>query len=144
MPHITNQHLNNIIEYSLQLTPVAICPQTIITVLLSCHCWCGCYSSGPHSRHIDFSHSRFLAAGSEVSEGGFMQQCASCLRVQSLPHSSPPTSCQGDRHSDWPGPLRYSESESRPVVSDSLRPHKLYSPWNSPGQNTGVGNRFLL
>ena len=24
------------------------------------------------------------------------------------------------------------------VVSDSLWPHGLYSPWNSPGQNTGV------
>ena len=23
-------------------------------------------------------------------------------------------------------------------MSDSLRPHGLYSPWNSPGQNTGV------
>ena len=32
-----------------------------------------------------------------------------------------------------------SESESRSAVSDSLRPHGLYSPWNSPGQNTGVG-----
>ena len=30
------------------------------------------------------------------------------------------------------------------VVSDSLRPHRLYSPWNSPGKNTGVGNRSLL
>ena len=29
---------------------------------------------------------------------------------------------------------------SRSVVSDSLRPQRLYSPWNSPGQNTGVGN----
>ena len=28
--------------------------------------------------------------------------------------------------------------ESRSVVSDCLRPHELYSPWNSPGQNTGV------
>ena len=28
-----------------------------------------------------------------------------------------------------------SESESHSVVSDSLRPHGLYSPWNSPGQN---------
>ena len=36
------------------------------------------------------------------------------------------------------------ESESRSVVSDSLRPHRLYSPWNSPGQNTGVGGRSLL
>ena len=26
-------------------------------------------------------------------------------------------------------------SESRSVMSDSLRPHGLYSPWNSPGQN---------
>ena len=23
---------------------------------------------------------------------------------------------------------------------DSLLPHRLYSPWNSPGQNTGVGS----
>ena len=31
-------------------------------------------------------------------------------------------------------------SKSRSVVSDSLQPHGLYSPWNSPGQNTGVGS----
>ena len=37
-----------------------------------------------------------------------------------------------------------NESESCSVVSDSLRPHGLYSPWNSPGQNTGVGSHFLL
>ena len=36
-----------------------------------------------------------------------------------------------------------SESESRSVMSDSLRPHGLYSPWNSPGQNTGVGSLSL-
>ena len=36
------------------------------------------------------------------------------------------------------------ESESRSVVSDFLRPHGLYSPWNSPGQNTGVGSLSLL
>ena len=35
-------------------------------------------------------------------------------------------------------------SESRSVVSDSLQPHRLYSPWNSPGQNTGVGSHALL
>ena len=29
-------------------------------------------------------------------------------------------------------------------MSDSLRPHELYSPWNSPGQNTGVGSLSLL
>ena len=37
-----------------------------------------------------------------------------------------------------------SESESRSAVSDSLQPHGLYSPWNSPGQNTGVGCHSLL
>ena len=31
-----------------------------------------------------------------------------------------------------------------PVVSDSLLPHRLYSPRKSPGQNTGVGSLFLL
>ena len=39
---------------------------------------------------------------------------------------------------------RSSESESHSVVSNSLGPHRLYSPWNSPGQNTGVGSRSLL
>ena len=29
-------------------------------------------------------------------------------------------------------------------MSDSLQPHGLYSPWNSPGQNTGVGSLSLL
>ena len=36
------------------------------------------------------------------------------------------------------------ESESGSVMSNSLRPRGLYSPWNSPGQNTGVGNFSLL
>ena len=36
------------------------------------------------------------------------------------------------------------ESESRSVVSDSSRPHGPYSPWNSPGQNTGEGSYSLL
>ena len=31
---------------------------------------------------------------------------------------------------------------SRSVVSDSLQPLGLHSPWNSPGQNTGVGKPF--
>ena len=29
-------------------------------------------------------------------------------------------------------------------MSDSLQPLGLYSPWNSPGQNTGVGSLSLL
>ena len=34
----------------------------------------------------------------------------------------------------------WSESESHSVMSNSLRPHGLYSPWNSLGQNTGLGS----
>ena len=43
--------------------------------------------------------------------------------------------------SDWG---REGGSEGRSVVSDSLQPHGLYSPWDSPGQNTGVGSLSLL
>ena len=41
----------------------------------------------------------------------------------------------------WP---HHVESESHSVMSDSLRPHGLYSLWNSLDQNTGVGSLFLL
>ena len=37
-----------------------------------------------------------------------------------------------------------NKNESRLVMSDSLQPHGLYSSWNSPGQNTGVGNISFL
>ena len=39
---------------------------------------------------------------------------------------------------------RRSESESHSVVSDSLLPHGLCSPWHSPGQNAGLGSLSLL
>ena len=35
-------------------------------------------------------------------------------------------------------------SESCSVMSDSLRTHSLYSPWNSPVQNTGLGSLSFL
>ena len=38
--------------------------------------------------------------------------------------------------------LCYSQSHS--VMSNSCNPVDLYSPWNSPGQNTGVGSLSLL
>ena len=42
----------------------------------------------------------------------------------------------------WNNEVKWSESCS--VMSDSLQPHGLYSPWNSLGQNTGVGSLSLL
>ena len=41
-------------------------------------------------------------------------------------------------------PYVFYESESGSVMSYSLQPHGLYSPWNSLGQNTGVGSLSLL
>ena len=40
------------------------------------------------------------------------------------------------------GEVQWSQSCS--VMSNSLQPPGLYSPWNSPGQNTEVGSCFLL
>ena len=39
---------------------------------------------------------------------------------------------------------KWYESASRSVMSDSLWPHGLYSPWNSPGHNTGMSSHSLL
>ena len=41
-------------------------------------------------------------------------------------------------------PGHRAESESDLVKSNSLRAHGLYSPQDSPGQNTGVGSHALL
>ena len=38
----------------------------------------------------------------------------------------------------------YNLFESCSVVSDSLQAHGLYTPWSSPGQNTGVDSCSLL
>ena len=66
-------------------------------------------------------------------------------------HSITPGTAQELRAGQRPGvdgthvvPCRASESESHSVVSDSLQPHRLYSSWNSPGQNTAVGSCYLL
>ena len=56
------------------------------------------------------------------------------------------TACLGKLFQSWATHTlnRESESESCSVLSDSLQPHGLYSPWNSPGQNSGVGSLSLL
>ena len=37
-----------------------------------------------------------------------------------------------------------NDSVGHSVMSNFLQPHELYSPWNSPGQNTGVGSLSLF
>ena len=46
----------------------------------------------------------------------------------------------------WRPPKRYigKWSESCSLISNSLQPHELKCPWNSPGQNTGVGSHSVL
>ena len=81
-----------------------------------------------------------------------------CILGPALPTCASPVSAFNHTHlgpgSDLPESEREQqvlqqratghESESRSVVSDSLRPHGLYSPGNSPGRNTGVRSRSLL
>ena len=57
-----------------------------------------------------------------------------CLRCSRSP-------TEGHHHWD---PLQLTECSDHSVMSDSLRPHGPYSPWNSPGQNTGVGSLSVL
>ena len=44
----------------------------------------------------------------------------------------------------WVPLLLKVKNESDSVMSDSLQPQGLFSPWNSLGQNTGVGRHSLL
>ena len=39
---------------------------------------------------------------------------------------------------------KVKETESCSVMSNALQAHELYSPWNFPGQNTGVGSLSFL
>ena len=80
----------------------------------------------------------------------------SSVAKESACNAGDPGSIPGSGRSSGEGigyPLQYSWTSfvaqsvsqfSHSVVSDSLQPHGLYSPWNSPGQNTGVGRLCLL
>ena len=85
----------------------------------------GLPSMGSHIVGHDWSD---LAAAAAVCESQVSNLRSNFLERN--PHQSKPE-CQ-------------SESESRLVVSDFLQPQGLYSPWNTPGQNTRVGNCSLF
>ena len=89
---------------------------------------------GPHPRHCPpTTHRWHFSNGLRSGFPGNLQAMSRrptpllCNLVCQAPQGSP-----------------VAESESCSVMSDSLRPHGLYSPWNSPGQNTGVGSLSLL
>ena len=93
---------------------------------------------------------RILAAVASLVEEDWL----SVLRLQQLQHAGSVVACMdfvslsylcsSQRRDGACTVSTGSESESRSVVSDSLRPHGLYCPWNSPGRNTGVGSLSLL
>ena len=61
----------------------------------------------------------------------------------SQPRDQTQVSCVAGRFfTNWA--TREAHSESHSVVSNSLWLHSLCSPWNSPGQNAGVGSLSLL
>ena len=51
---------------------------------------------------------------------------------------------EGTAHLKLGGHISGKGRESRSVMSDSFGSRGLYSPWHSPGQNTGVGSPSLL
>ena len=72
----------------------------------------------------------------------------SCLTLcDPMDFSLPGSSVHGifqARMLDWVAISFSRESESCSVLSNSLQPRGLHSPWNSPGQNTEVGSLSLL
>ena len=99
-----------------------------------------------HSQSLSETHSwekYFMAGQLGTSVAGLLSR--SGLTVDRLSHTWLAESKENnDMIPKKQGPGIYVETESWSVVSNSLQPHKLYSPWNSPGQDTGVGSLSLL
>ena len=76
----------------------------------------------------------FVRGSSQLRDPTFISH-VSCIGRRVFSSLAPPEKSQQ--------PVE-SESESCIVMSDSLRPNGLYSPWNSLGQITGVGSLSLL
>ena len=96
---------------------------------------------------IPWTVARQASLSTEFSRQEYWSGCHSHLQGISPTQGSNPglLHCSQILYLSHQGsPLGTNESESHSVVSDSLRPHGLYSPWNSPGQNIAVGSLFLL
>ena len=57
-----------------------------------------------------------------------------------VPTWKPPIFIYSWRTNWYINTVGWSENENRLVVSNSLQTQRLYCPWNSLGQNTGVGS----
>ena len=99
---------------------------------------------GTSSQCILFRDSLLLRGSFICSPSGSSNNAFNSMFI-SVPvdHISQP--CANTRSHTKPVIPYYSlESESCSVMSDSLWPHGLCSPWNSLGQSTGVSSLSLL
>ena len=90
----------------------------------------------PHLIHnlIHLIHSLIFCRDRPACSPPPLQDCALTDSIRELEDPCP---ILGQGHS-------HKQSQSRSVVCDSLQPHGLCTPWNSAGQNTGVGSLSLL
>ena len=99
--------------------------------------WSAMPSSRGSSQPKDWTHiSKSPALAARFFTTSTTWEAHSILQLHGnplfLPHDQPVS-----RVSEW-------VSESCSVMSDSLQPHGIYNSWNSPVQNTRVGNLSLL
>ena len=96
------------------------------------------------ARNLRRSRDQFSSLDSSVDALSPQHAALSSQLVSNDELPGAVASC-GGRDLGTRGPqLWWSCSESCLAVSHSLRPRGLYSPWNSPGQSTGVGCHSLL
>ena len=102
-----------------------------------------CHNLFIHSPILEKIISIHFLLVNNTTMNAFTYKC-SCLHIsvslRFLPRSEIVRLCHWDTFSF----AIESGSESCSVMFDSLGLHGLYSPWNSPGQNTGAGSLSLL
>ena len=86
-----------------------------------------CHHFMANRRGKNWSHDRFCFLGSKITADG------ECI------HEINTLVSWKESYNKY-----RSEVKSHSVVSDSLQPHGLYSPWNSSGQSMRVGSCSLL
>ena len=99
-------------------------------------------------------HDYYIYAAAAAAAKSLQSCLTLCDPIDGSPPGSPSLGFSRQEHwSGFPFPSPMHESEKSKwsclVVSDPQRPHglqpaRLFSPWDSPGKNTGVGCHALL
>ena len=113
-------------------------PGTIVTICMSCFT-----TGGPGKKH---GTNKPPPTGRVLESSKGDTTCPTTSQNPSLWHPSwlnNACTTRTDSESGWLVRDKM-KGESHSIMSDSLWPHGLYSPWNSPGQTTGVGRHSLF